>query len=46
MRIGEILIQQKLLTREALAEALAGRPKMGLAVLKGALEGFIQRIAA
>ena len=29
---------------KALAETLAGRPKMGLAVLKGALEGFVRKI--
>lgn len=28
---------------KALAETLAGRPKMGMAVLKGAIEGFVRR---
>jgi GT2 family glycosyltransferase len=29
---------------KALAETFAGRPKMGIAVFKGALEGFVQKI--
>jgi GT2 family glycosyltransferase len=30
---------------KALAETLAGRPKMGMAVLKGAFEGFVRRVS-